>query len=133
MSYATRADLVARFGEDEVSQRESMLPPGAIDQALADADAELDGYLARRYPLPLSPVPAIVTRLACDVARYRRLGDAATEDARNRYKDALNLLTQIGDGGISLGVTATVGQSANLVEVTSGSPAVFRRRERGGL
>ena len=39
MPYATRTDLEERYGADEIAQRESALQDGAIDLALADADA----------------------------------------------------------------------------------------------
>ena len=88
MTYATRTDLEARYGAEEIAQRESMLPFGAVDRALADADAEIDSYVSSRYTVPLSPVPQVIPRLACAIARYHLLGDAATETARNDYTDA---------------------------------------------
>lgn len=62
MSYATSADLLTRFGEGELL-RLAMTPSGELDQAtlqlaLDDASALIDGYLAGRYPLPLTHVPS---------------------------------------------------------------------------
>lgn len=88
MAYASRTDLEERYGDAEVAQRESMLPAGAIDRALADADAEIDSYLAGRYGVPLSPAPDQVVRVACQLARYWLLGDAAGEPARKGFEDA---------------------------------------------
>jgi phage gp36-like protein len=104
MSYASRADLVARWGEQWLGQRESMLPAGATDIALADASAEIDGYLRARYTLPLASVPADLKRLACDIARYRLLDDAAGRDstARLAYEDAVKQLSAIRDGKSAL-------------------------------
>ena len=79
MSYATATDLAALYGQDEIDQRASMLPAGAVDRALADAAAEVDSYLAGRYAVPLpQPTPRIV-ELSAAMARYKLLGDAATE------------------------------------------------------
>jgi phage gp36-like protein len=79
-----------------------------IDQALADASAEIDGYLDGRFALPLTDVPAMLDRLACDVAMYRMqslrpLHDMA--DARKRYEDAIELLVRVARGEVTLGLT----------------------------
>jgi phage gp36-like protein len=126
MSYATRTDLENRYGAAEFAQRESILGVGAVDRALADASAEIDGYLDDRYLVPVFPVPTIINKRCCDIARYNLLGDACTEDARNRYTDAIKYLGNIVNGTISLdGVTSKVGgESTTRVEVIS-RPRVF--------
>jgi phage gp36-like protein len=100
MTYAARADLAARWGEQWLLQRESMLPANACAQALADASAEIDSYLRGRYALPLVNVPADVVRLCCCIARYRLLGDTAGADsvARLEYQDAVKDLLAIANG-----------------------------------
>lgn len=102
MTYATRADLEERYGVDELAQRETMLPPNAVDKALADADALIDGYMAGRYTVPLSPVPANLPRVACQVARYLVLGAAADERARQDYEDAVSWLKDVAAGRVIL-------------------------------
>lgn len=118
MTYATRTDLIAAYGADEVAQRESMLPAGATDRALADADAMIDGYVSGRYQVPLAPQPANILRIACSIARYYLLGDATTEGARNDYEDAIAWLKDVQSGRVVL-VSAAV--SAN--PATGGMPA----------
>ena len=64
MSYCTRDEVRAMLKEDAVSQiltdtdfiedpeeREARIGP-LIDEAIADADGEIDGYLAKRYAVP---------------------------------------------------------------------------------
>lgn len=102
MTYATRTELEERYGTDELAQRESVLPAGAVDRALADADVEVDSYLTGRYTVPLSPVPGNVTRLAAAIARYRLLGDAATELARKEYEDARAWLRDVAAGRVQI-------------------------------
>jgi phage gp36-like protein len=75
--------------------------------ALNDASAEIDGYLEGRFALPLTDSPAILTRLACDIAMYRLqslrpLHDLA--DARTRYEDAVGFLRRIASGEVNLGL-----------------------------
>ncbi|GIX17702.1 MAG: hypothetical protein KatS3mg119_1888 [Rhodothalassiaceae bacterium] len=111
--YAQLQDLIDRVGAREITELTDRADPpaGAIDasvaeRALADADAEIDGYLAARYDLPLSPVPAVLTRLATDIARYRLWDDRAPEEVRQRYEDAVRLLREIADGRHRLPVSA---------------------------
>lgn len=110
MSYATRTALVDRYGAAEVEQRESMLPAGAVDRALADADALIDGYASGRYAVPLSPLPDNLPRLACAVARYYLLGDANTEQSRQDFADAMSWLKDVAAGRVTL-TTATATDS----------------------
>jgi phage gp36-like protein len=111
MPYATQVDLVSRFGETEIIQLSDRTgTAGAIDSAvvadkLADADAEIDGYLQGRYTLPLSPVPTVLVRVAADIARYHLYDDRATEQVTKRYTDAINFLELVAKGDVQLGVT----------------------------
>ncbi|MBF0186015.1 MAG: DUF1320 domain-containing protein [Magnetococcales bacterium] len=109
MAYATIADLIQRYGEDELIQRSDrragrIRDDVVINQALADASAEIDSYLASRYSLPLSGVPDVLVRLCCDVARYRLWADKVTEIVRTRYEDAVRQLKDIARGQATLGI-----------------------------
>lgn len=108
MTYATQQDLVDRYGETEIIQLSDRANTGAIDVAvvaakLADADAEIDGYLVGRYTLPLVPVPGSLPRIACDIARYHLYDDRATEQVTARYKDVIRFLELLAKGTVSLG------------------------------
>lgn len=112
MSYATLQSLRDRFGEAElVRLTDRATPPtGAVavdvvEQALRDASAEIDGYLAGRYRLPLETVPAQLEGFCCDIARFRLFGDAATErhPARLRYEAAVRYFERVAEGKIALG------------------------------
>lgn len=130
MSYATRTDLEQRYGADEVSQREAALPAGAVDRALADAGALIDGYLTGRYVLPLSPVPGNLEQVACAIARYNLLGDAVTDRARNDYTDAIAWLRDVQSGRVLLD-SSFKAESAPAATVTmTSSERVFTRAGR---
>lgn len=112
MAYAAVADMVARFGDLEVIQITDRNQDGMIDEdvaqvALEDATAEINAYLGR-FKRPFDDVPPILTRLCCDIARYRLTaanGVLITEEIRNRYKiDVLDLLRAIAKGEVQLGV-----------------------------
>lgn len=105
MPYATAQDMVEQFGEREVialSDREGVgvSDDAIIDRALADADAEIDSYLAGRYTLPLAGAYPTLKRHACNMARYYLSGSDVTEveAVRARYKDAIRFLESIRDG-----------------------------------
>lgn len=127
MSYASVADMVARFGDKELIAITDRDYTGQIDEAvlgaaLETAGAEIDGYLGGRYTLPLSPVPRILAGYACDIARYRLVGAEAmeTEPIRLRYRDAIKFLEQVAAGKITLGgmpdgSVATPGNTVNFI------------------
>lgn len=69
-----------------------------------DAESIINGYLAGRYVLPLSPEP-LLTDLASDIAIYRVLRDRAPripEFMQSRYTDAMALLMSIKSGDMQL-------------------------------
>ena len=114
MTYAAQADLVTRFGGDEIAQLSERYGIGTtsaaevIAAALADADVEIDGYLAGSYTLPLASVPQLVVRLACDIARYRLWKDQAGDKVRQGYEDAVDLLRRIAAGTVKLTIAGVV-------------------------
>lgn len=128
MPYATPQDLIARLGEREATAISDRSGTGQPDQAvltdaLALAEDEVNGYVGRRYTLPLktssgqvAAVPSMLTRLVIDITRYRQTGTEImeTEAIRNRFKDAVKVLEQIAKGEINLG---------DLMLATAGGPA----------
>jgi len=135
--YATLADLVARFGEEQLVQLTDRNGSGLIDetviaQAIADASALIDGYLAAGlYTVPMSPVPDILVGYACDLARYNLFPDANLDDVntvRIRQRDAMRFLEQVGQGKLSPWPRSGPAR-ANGVQF-SASQSVFSRSER---
>lgn len=165
MPYATAANLLDRFGAEEIAQRTDRSTPrlvtgdllqaaaaGAdlsawtaeeqaaaaaalalVDQAIADADSEIDGYVATRYSVPVTPVPPIIQRLACDLARYVLYDDQATDGVQKRRDGAVTVLRDISAGRVSLGAPGTAQEpKGGLVEVNNPTK-VFSRPPNGGL
>ncbi|PKL41763.1 MAG: DUF1320 domain-containing protein, partial [Candidatus Riflebacteria bacterium HGW-Riflebacteria-2] len=105
MSYAVVQDMVDRFGAAELIQLtdRSEVPTGTydsdlIEQALSDAEAEINAYLASRYALPLAEVPETLVRLTCNIARYQLYGSSLTEEVTKRYNDAIAFLKNVSRG-----------------------------------
>ena len=127
MSYATTTDLQDRLGVPRLVQLTDLGDPsiGLVDVAVAqtaldDASAEIDGYLLGRYPLPLSPVPAVLRVHCVSLAHYRLLGDKADEVLRADIKAMREWLAKIATGAVSLmapsDVPAPVGVGPVLFE-----------------
>lgn len=136
MSYSSQAEMVSRFGEREIMEltdraepHANMIDASVLQRALDDADAEINGYLAGRFTLPLPLVPSLLVRLASDVARYRLYDNAPTDEVRNRYTDAVKTLRDIAAGVVRLPELADAypaPSGVGMPEFTE-SVSVFRR------
>lgn len=112
MMYATVADMVARFGPDEIIRLST--PSGQdlvgvqsapVLTALEEASSQIDSYLRRRYAVPLDVVPAEILRATCHLARYDlQMGEQKepSEQARLARKEAIEWLTKITEGKVVL-------------------------------
>lgn len=103
--YVTAQDIKARLGADDYAVLVGDAKDTArIDKAILDAGGEIDGYVQKRYALPLStPAPTAIKRIAVDIVIYRLSGDSrVTEDRRQRYEDAVAFLKAIAKGDVWL-------------------------------
>ena len=144
MSYATAQDVINRYPNRDLVQLTNEDPTvttintAPITQALADASAEIDGYIEGRFTLPLTDPPAVLNRLATDIAMYRLqvlrpLHDLA--DARKRYDDAIAMLVKVAAGELTLGLSVDSLEPplAGAVESVEGPHRVFNRRKLRGF
>jgi phage gp36-like protein len=114
VSYAGLDQMIERFGERELIQLTnrpgSAGPlPAEIDQerlaaALKDAADLIDGYLGKRYRLPLNPIPTLAVRWSIDLARWFLQPGAAPEMVKANYERTLTELKEAANGDISLGL-----------------------------
>jgi phage gp36-like protein len=135
MPYCTQSDILEQLDESELIQLTDDDDLGVVDvsvvtRAIADADAEIDGYCGTRYTVPFATVPDIIRKFSVDVAIYnlyaRRRG--APEDRKQRYDAALRFLRDIAKGVASLGVNAPADDDDSGPAVTtSKSDRVFTR------
>lgn len=139
MAYATADDLIERYGEEELIRLTDRTGSGVADadtvaRALSDADAEIDGYLASRYALPLQSVPNVLVRIACDIARYRLWADRASDEVRRRYEDARRYLESLSRGDVTLGLPPDMQPSAPTAMAAAwvGNEPVFTRQGTNG-
>lgn len=110
------------WSSEQIAQADEALQ--RIDDAVADADGLIDGFLRRRgYDLPMSPIPRLVTVWSRSIARYhlhqhRRALESDDVIVRD-YKDALRLLQQVAEGKLSLGGDDEVASTG-----TGGAPLI---------
>jgi phage gp36-like protein len=133
MAYAGVQDMIDRFGQVEMirlttpaDQDMDTVQTDPVERALEDASALIDGYLRRRYQVPLDLVPAEIRRAACMLARFDlATGDnrEASERAAQDRKDTVSWLTQISKGEVLL----------SLAEVAVGDQSFAQVQTRGAV
>jgi phage gp36-like protein len=110
MAYSTQANLEsAGIITTQLVQLTDDNGDGVADAAviaavIAQADAEIDGYLGTRYTVPVSPVPALVVQLSTAIAAWRLYGRRSlSNDHRSKdYDDAVATLKRLARGEMVL-------------------------------
>lgn len=138
--YLSPQAFVDRLGLDEAIRLTDTIGTGRIEAArlttaLADAQAEVDGYLAVKYATPLSTVPAMITAIVHDLAVARLWRDELPESVMERQKSARQQLRDMAKGLIALpgaeALTAATGNDAPVL-ITTGD-RLFSRKTLAGL
>lgn len=129
MSYCTLADLIKRYGKDEIIEltdrdRSGDIDEAIVESAISDAKNEIDSYLATRYELPLLSVPAMLNPVCSDIARYYLYEDRVTDHVEKRYKDRIDYLVRVSKRTASLPITdpaptSTEDSDSDLVQITN--------------
>lgn len=131
--YCTKADLILRFNETEITNLSDVDGNGLIDEdvlqrAIDDASYEIDSYLVSKYSLPLVNPPADLVRKACDITRFHLyqsrgfLKDNDSQIERN-YLRIIRYLEQVSKGTIELQITPSdTATASNGSLVSSNAP-----------
>lgn len=137
MSYATRQNMIDRYGAEAVVTSADRHGDGSIDDtalstALADASSEIDSYLSRRYSVPLASPPESIVHACCVLALYKVSSDpgTTTDEKRQRYEDVISWLEKVAKGDVT-----PVGLSGEpkMPGLVSGPGRLFGRDTMGGL
>ena len=111
MSYSTIDDLMKLIPEEILTQLTDDENTGApvaarVEEAIEQADSEIDSYCAMKYTVPFDPVPEIVKKCSVDIAIYnlysRRVEDLPPTRS-DRYRNAARQLEGIAKGTVSIG------------------------------
>ena len=140
--YATKQDLIDRDNQMlwnvAIDRDTDQLNDTAIEQALEQADEEIDSFIGRRYVLPLPTVPGMLNKVAMTIAFYW-LSDRdqqATDLVEKRYEMALTTLREIANGKRELGlltVDTPEEGSVGKVELVQTNERLFTRDTLRGV
>ncbi len=95
---------------EDLEERRTALTPLA-EQAVSDAEAEIDGYLAKRYKVPFTKTPGVINKFAKDIALYNLVSRKGVDESDRektyltRYNSAISFLTKVAEGKIDIGVS----------------------------
>lgn len=130
MELTLRAGDRSTYPGDDVAAADAA--SARIVELIGEAGGIIDGYLARRYTLPLASAPSILTTWARAIVRYKlnkdRMADANSDPVVRDYRDALKFLQQVAEGKFSLGLEdpQTGSTVASDVQIDAGTK-VFGR------
>ena len=125
MSYATIEHMVERFGSVELIQltnpenrQASQIERDTLQRALDDATAEIEAITAQSF----NPVPSVLIRVCCNIARYYLYSGSSTDEVKERYENAIKVLKAMRKGTVALSAES----SANhRLSVSSKPSSVF--------
>jgi phage gp36-like protein len=146
MAYITNEDIERRLGTTTYLQLcdddgDGFAEAGIVDEARAGAEGELDGYLARRYRLPIdlavhADVAAVLVSLALDLVehRLRARRPPVPEVTAARYARAIRWLEGVADGSVDLPSSDSLAANTacGLVAKAVGPTRVLSREELAG-
>lgn len=110
-----------------------------VNEAIAQADAEIDTYCATRYTVPFTTVPETAKKCSVDIAIYNlysRRVEEIPEARSDRYKNCIRLLEAIAKGTISIGETPEPTANESTVAAESNktsSDRIFTRDKMKGF
>ena len=107
--YTTLEQLRTRYGSAEIAQKtetasEASVPSPRLAQWIADANAEIDLALRKRYSVPLAVVPAEIEEIASSLVRIRYFLPHAPESVETEALSARQRLARLADGTASLDI-----------------------------
>lgn len=115
MGYCTTGEVLKMIKEDMVNSiigdeyiedadEKQQKITALCEDAISDACAEIDGYLAKRYKVPFTKTPQVINKLAKDIAVYNLVSRTGIDESErektflNRYNAAIKFLTEVAKG-----------------------------------
>lgn len=142
MPYCTLADIEKRLPEavlvdltDDTGA--GVVDTDAVDAAIGDADEEIDAFLAMRYALPFTAVPAIVLRMSADLSVCRLYARRDHLELPKQWADRCaavrRMLEKFAEGKLKLDVPDSSTNADDGVAVTtSAADRIFSMGRDGG-
>lgn len=141
MAYLVRADLLDRLSEQQLVQLTDDAKSGVADEtritaAMAQAEAEIDGYVAVKYAVPVVPAPQLLKVFAVAIAAKNLYGrrQRVPDNVRAEYDDAIAKLKDIAKGVMTLGAEPAPAESAkSSAGEVFGDERIFSRDKLSGF
>lgn len=97
-------------GEEYITDKEKLHAAALpyAEMAVSDADSEIDGFLAKRYHVPLEKVPKVIEKFSKDIAVYNMVSHTGIDEGNrektilNRYNAAIAYLTNVAKGIVDI-------------------------------
>ncbi|MCU0905377.1 MAG: DUF1320 domain-containing protein [Tabrizicola sp.] len=131
MPYVTLQQLIDRFGEralialtDRGEYAAGVIDEAVVNRAIADADATIDGYLKRKYALPLTEAQPLLVKIAGSLVFSDLHVAQADPKVEADMKTAMAMLKDLASGVVAL---TAAGIEPDSVE---GSSARITDRDR---
>lgn len=138
--YATKADMIKRYTEADLIQLTDRSEPyteaivdSVIDEALEDAAATIDTYIAKRYDLPLASIPKALIIQTCVIAYYNLHQGRYPDETRTAYEDALSYLDKVANGRVVLDVGGSEPKSSAAIAQYEAPDQSFSRDKLKGF
>jgi len=140
-NYITQADLESKISKSLLIQltdddKTGLIDSAKIDSAIADAEAEINGHIATKYTVPVSPVTDLLKKLARTIA-VKNLYDrrpSTPENVNDNYDNAVAFLKEVARGNATLGVDPAPAESSKAGSgETFGPERVFDRDKLGSF
>lgn len=137
MPYCTLDDIKKLLPEDILVQLtddegNGIVNQERVDEAIAQADAEINSYCAVKYSTPFAVTPDLVKKCSVDIAIYNiysRKLEEIPQTRTDRYRNAIRQLEGISRGTVSLGEDPpppAASQGSERPDIT-GSGRIFTR------
>ena len=117
--YATTADLIQRFGQDEIevlapTANVEAIDAAKVETAITDASAEMNSYLASKYNVPVQDQSNVLIAVCCDLTRYHLCTIQPTDEVTQRYQQRIAWLRDISLGRAHLNQISQTPSSGKL-------------------
>lgn len=150
MAYCTAKDVIDMLkadmmnviiGDDYIEDEEERIKAitPLAEQAVSDAEAEIDGYLAKRYKVPFTKTPQVIHKFAKDISLYNLVSRKGVDESDRektyltRYNSAISFLTKVAEGKIDIGVSEkSTEDAANNGFLMKSSERLFTRGSMRG-
>lgn len=121
MGYCAQADVEFWAGSREDLVAVADAGNGEVDatvvtRAIAVADAIIDSYAQKRYPVPINPVANVVKECSAQITVYKLRERRNTHDAKDvtTYEACIKWLDDLSIGKVSLGEEPMRAESSQI-------------------